>query len=103
MTIKTPELAASKKKRDPDLVNAEIALKRAAQKAREFARKAGSSLKMVKLRKNITIAMRIQGAEISARVGLIRSQNLSDGCLIPAIVLYILLRYKKAKREFLNG
>jgi hypothetical protein len=38
MTIKTPDLAKSKKKRDPDLVNAEIALKRAAQKAREFAR-----------------------------------------------------------------
>ena len=48
MTIKTPDLSTSKKKRDPDLVNAEIALKRAAQKAREFARKAGTSVVILK-------------------------------------------------------
>ena len=39
MTSKTLE-----QKRDPDLVNAEIALKRAAKKAREIAGKAGTSV-----------------------------------------------------------
>jgi len=48
MTIKTPDQASSKKIRDPDLVNAEIALKRAAQKAREFARKTGTSVVILK-------------------------------------------------------
>jgi len=48
MTIKTHELATSKQKRDPDLINAEIALKRAAQKAREFARKAGTLVVILK-------------------------------------------------------
>jgi len=40
-TTKTP-------KRDPDLVNAEIALKRAAKKAREEARKTGISVVVLK-------------------------------------------------------
>jgi len=44
MTIKPPDQATSEQKRDPDLVNAEIALKRAANKAREIARKAGTSV-----------------------------------------------------------
>ena len=34
----------SNKQRDPDLVNAEIAMKRAAEKAREIARKTGTSV-----------------------------------------------------------
>ncbi len=44
MTNQTSDQTPSEKKRDPDLVNAEIALKRAAGKAREIARKAGTSI-----------------------------------------------------------
>ena len=48
MTIETPDQATSEHKRDPDMVNAEIALKRAAHKAREIARKAGTSVVIFK-------------------------------------------------------
>jgi hypothetical protein len=48
MTTKTPDQTTSEQKRDPDLVNAEIALKRAADKAREIARKAGTSVVILK-------------------------------------------------------
>ncbi|NOQ45955.1 MAG: hypothetical protein GQ559_04680 [Desulfobulbaceae bacterium] len=41
MSKKTAISAKKKKARDPDLVNAEIALKRAARRAREQADKAG--------------------------------------------------------------
>ncbi len=48
MTAKIPDQTASKQKRDPDLVNAEIALRRAAHKARVIARKAGTSVVIFK-------------------------------------------------------
>jgi hypothetical protein len=48
MTTNTPNQTTSGHERDPDLVNAEIALKRAAQKAREVARKAGTSVVILK-------------------------------------------------------
>lgn len=48
MTIETHVQTTSEQKRDPDLANAEIALKRAAQKAREIARKAGTSVVILK-------------------------------------------------------
>ena len=48
MTNKTTNQSTSEQKRDPDLVNAEIALKRAAYKARENARKAGTSVIVLK-------------------------------------------------------
>ena len=48
MTGKTPHQRSGEKQRDPDLVNAEIALKRAAGKAREIARKAGTSVVIFK-------------------------------------------------------
>ncbi len=41
MSGKTVSSAKKKKERDPDLVNAETALKRAAKRAREQAQKAG--------------------------------------------------------------
>lgn len=41
MSEKTATSAKKKKERDPDLINAEIALKRAAKRAREQADKAG--------------------------------------------------------------
>ena len=41
MRSEKPDATAGGKKRDPDLINAEIALKRAALKARELARQAG--------------------------------------------------------------
>ena len=44
MTEKKSKNKQVEKNRDPDLVNAEIALKRAAQRAREIARKAGTSV-----------------------------------------------------------
>ncbi len=40
----TPKRTKSDQQRDPDLINAEIALKRAANKARELARKAGTPI-----------------------------------------------------------
>ncbi len=40
----TPKRTQSDQQRDPDLINAEIALKRAANKARELARKAGTPI-----------------------------------------------------------
>lgn len=48
MTRKMPDQNRSNQQRDPDLVNAEIALKRAARKAREIARKAGTSVVILK-------------------------------------------------------
>lgn len=44
MTGKASNQSLVKKKRDPDLVNAEIAMKRAAQKAREIAKKEGTRI-----------------------------------------------------------
>jgi LDH2 family malate/lactate/ureidoglycolate dehydrogenase len=41
MSSEKPASTAGGRKRDPDLINAEIALKRAALKARELARQAG--------------------------------------------------------------
>ena len=46
--IKKHDQNRSEQKRDPDLVNAEIALKRAARKAREIARKSGTSVVILK-------------------------------------------------------
>jgi hypothetical protein len=48
MSEKTPNQSTGGKQRDPDLVNAEIALKRAAVKAREVARKAGTTIVIFK-------------------------------------------------------
>ncbi len=48
MTEKTLNQDIGGKQRDPDLVNAEIALKRAAGKAREVARKAGTTIVIFK-------------------------------------------------------
>ncbi len=48
MTSKTSDQTTSDQKRDLDLVYAEIALKRAACKAREIARKAGTSVIVLK-------------------------------------------------------
>ncbi len=47
MSQKTKE-TGKRKQRDPDLANAEIAIKRAAQKARENARKAGVPVVIMK-------------------------------------------------------
>ena len=44
MTEKESNKKQDDRKRDPDLVNAEIAMKRAAFRARELARKAGTSV-----------------------------------------------------------
>ena len=44
MTEKKLGKKQDEQKRDPDLVNAEIAMKRAANRARELARKAGTSV-----------------------------------------------------------
>ncbi len=44
MKTNKPDLDNQKQKRDPDLVNAEIAMKRAAIKARELARKTGTAV-----------------------------------------------------------
>ena len=44
MTEKNSKNIQLEQKRDPDLVNAEIAMKRAANRAREIARKAGTSV-----------------------------------------------------------
>ena len=44
MTNKVSDQTKMESQRDPDLVNAEIALKRAAVKARAIARKAGISV-----------------------------------------------------------
>lgn len=41
MTVKTAGQTPRKQQRDPDLANAEIAMQRAARKAREIARKTG--------------------------------------------------------------
>ena len=41
MTVETSNKPSQKYQRDPDLVNAEIAMHRAARKAREIARKTG--------------------------------------------------------------
>ncbi|MCK9363015.1 MAG: hypothetical protein M0P74_05385 [Syntrophales bacterium] len=41
MSSKKPDSTAGEKKRDPDFINAEIALKRAALKARQQAQQAG--------------------------------------------------------------
>ena len=48
MTGNTPNQRSGEKQRDPDLVNAQIALKWAAGKAREIARKAGISVVIFK-------------------------------------------------------
>ncbi len=48
MTTKTLDQTTTGQERDPGLVNAEIALKRAAHKAREIARKAGTSVVILK-------------------------------------------------------
>ena len=44
MKINKPDPDKKKQKRDPDLANAEIAMKRAAIKARELARKTGTAI-----------------------------------------------------------
>ncbi len=44
MKINKPDSDKQKQKRDPDLANAEIAMKRAAIKARELARKTGTAI-----------------------------------------------------------
>jgi len=44
MKINKPDSDEQKQKRDPDLANAEIAMKRAAIKARELARKTGTAI-----------------------------------------------------------
>ena len=44
MIAKTPNQTTLGRERDPDMVNAEIALRRAALKAREIAKKAGTSV-----------------------------------------------------------
>lgn len=48
MTVKTSGQPPRKQERDPDLANAEIAMNRAACKAREIARKAGISVVFLK-------------------------------------------------------
>lgn len=48
MTVKTSDPTPRKQERDPDLANAEIAMQRAARKAREIARKAGISVVYLK-------------------------------------------------------
>ncbi len=48
MTVTTSGQTPQKPERDPDLANAEIAMKRAARKAREIARKAGTSVVFLK-------------------------------------------------------
>ncbi len=48
MTIKASDQTPRKWGRDPDLANAEIAIKRAARKAREIARMAGTSVVVFK-------------------------------------------------------
>jgi hypothetical protein len=48
MTSKKPDRPKLERERDTDLVNAEIALKRAAVKAREIAKKAGTSVVVFK-------------------------------------------------------
>ncbi len=44
MTDENPPQKQAEPTRDPDLVNAEIAIKRAAKRAREFARRSGTSV-----------------------------------------------------------
>ena len=48
MSAKTTDSNASDKTRDPDLVKAEIAMQRAALKAREKARRTGAGVVVVK-------------------------------------------------------
>ena len=48
MSTKSLDTNKRAKKRDPDFINAEIAMKRAAQKAREKAKKAGSGVIVIK-------------------------------------------------------
>lgn len=48
MIDRTPNQSPPRKKRDPDLVNAKIAMRRSAQKAREIARKAGVPIVILK-------------------------------------------------------
>ncbi|MCX5830937.1 MAG: hypothetical protein NT140_03450 [Deltaproteobacteria bacterium] len=48
MISEKPDSSAGGRKRDPDLINAEIALKRAALKARELARQAGIGVVVLK-------------------------------------------------------
>jgi len=48
MSSEKPDSTAGGKERDPDLINAEIALKRAALKARERARQAGIGVIVLK-------------------------------------------------------
>jgi len=48
MMNKTADRSTPERKRDRDLVNAEIALKRAALKAREIAKRAGTSVVILK-------------------------------------------------------
>ena len=48
MSAKATDSNASDKTRDPDLVKAEIAMQRAAQKAREKARRTGAGVVVVK-------------------------------------------------------
>ncbi len=48
MSTKTAGSGEKDKKRDPDFIKAEIALQRAAQKAREKARRTGAGVVVVK-------------------------------------------------------
>ena len=48
MSTKSLDSNKKAKKRDPDLINAEIAMKRAAQKAREKAKRVGSGVIVIK-------------------------------------------------------
>jgi len=48
MIDRTPNQSQGRKKRDPDLVNAEIAIRRAARKAREIANKTGVPIVILK-------------------------------------------------------
>lgn len=46
--MKTSPPSQKKRERDPDFIGAEIALKRAARKAREIARKTGTAIVIMK-------------------------------------------------------
>lgn len=48
MTDRIPNQSPVGRKRDPDLVNAEIAIRRAARKAREIAKKTGVPIVILK-------------------------------------------------------
>ncbi|BDD86255.1 hypothetical protein [Desulfofustis limnaeus] len=48
MSTKTTDREQNEKQRDPDFIKAEIALQRAAQKARERAKRAGSGVAVLK-------------------------------------------------------